>query len=137
MAICPKCGAEVREGLLSCMICGTGLNQQAPASTSTQPSSPFYQNLRPPRTEFEKITPWLIIIGTILIGIGIAFLGMVPGDVYIDTDSFQTFSDNEFHPKIQITSLQIAALLIGIGTIFEGLAAGLNVKANFDIKKQK
>jgi len=114
------------------MKCGANLYQQ---QSTTAP--PVYTNIRQTRTEFEKATPWLIIIGTILIGMGIIILGMVPGDVYIDNDSFKSFSEDDFHPEIQINSLQISAILIGIGTILEGLAVGLNAKASFDLKKQR
>jgi len=130
--ICPICGTKLEGGASFCMNCGAKTNQQAAASIS----SPVYQSIQPSRARFEVFTPWLIIVGTILIGIGIIFLGMIPGDVYIDTDSFRTSSGDEFHPDIEINSLQIAAILIGIGTILDGLAAGLNVKAYFDLKKQ-
>ena len=132
MSVCPICGARNEDGLNYCMKCGVKLNQQQPTTTPS-----IYPNMRQTRTEFQKATPWLIITGTILIGIGIIILGMIPGDVYIDNDSFQSFSKDEFHPQIQINSLQIAAILIGIGTILEGLAVGLNVKASFDLKKQR
>ncbi len=116
----------------------------APPNQQSQPISrpPGNQNLnRYPqknRIQFELFTPWFIIVGTILIGIGIMLLGFVPGDIYIDmSDSSDLVNGEDFHPEMQITSLQIGALLIGIGTIFEGLGAGLNVKAYFDLKKTK
>jgi len=132
MSFCPNCGTGNEGGVSHCMKCGANLYQQ---QSTTAP--PVYTNIRQTRTEFEKATPWLIIIGTILIGMGIIILGMVPGDVYIDNDSFKSFSEDDFHPEIQINSLQISAILIGIGTILEGLAVGLNAKASFDLKKQR
>jgi len=124
---CQNCGAELKEGTIFCPGCGAKIEQQQMATKPT-----YYKR----RAKVEIFTPWLIIVGTILIGIGIIILGFVPGDIYIDTTSIMSYPGTEFHPEVRITTLQLGAILIGIGTILEGLAGGLNVKAYFDLKKQ-
>ncbi len=126
---CQNCGAELKEGTIFCPSCGAKIEQQP---MTTQPTQQFKR-----RARVEIFTPWLIIVGTMLIGIGIIILGFIPSDIYIETASLMSsYSGAEFHPELKITSLQLGAILIGIGTILEGLAGGLNVKAYFDLKKQ-
>jgi len=90
---------------------------------------PTYPQMGAPRVKYENFAMIMIIVGTILIGVGIIVLGVIPGDIYIKAGGY---SGNEYHPDIKITSLTVGCILAGIGTMINGLGAALNIKAYFE-----
>ncbi len=72
----------------------------------------------------------LLSVGVILIGTGIIVLGLAPGDMTINQSDF-TPTPTEVHFGVQMTTLLIGCVMIGIGTILEGIGAAVTIKAHF------
>lgn len=83
----------------------------------------------PMRVKYEDVGIALIVIGSVLIGIAIMIMGLIPGDIYAGQG---TSSGGEYHLAIRINSLTIGVILAGIGVILEGLGSAFEIKAHFE-----
>lgn len=91
----------------------------------------YHQPYAYPRVRYENFAMTLIIVGSILIGVGLIVLGMSPKDI---TFFEPTGTDNEVDIELRITPITIGCILAGMGTMFEGMGAALNIKAYFALK---
>ncbi|UCD92755.1 MAG: hypothetical protein JSV43_02230 [Methanobacteriota archaeon] len=96
-----------------------------PQPVYAQPAAPVYAQPQP--LKLENAGVGLLVTGAILIGIGIMILGIAPGDISVDPSGMMT----GYNFGVQMTTLLIACILIGIGTILEGLGVGITIKAHF------